>query len=197
MTSDYVTSEILEFMNTEQLSLMLHTSSIGMGDSANCDFIMSIVSMFPRIKIILAHIGRYFDPKQCMVFLDSEVASHPNIFLEMSSVSAPEVYGKILENKSFRNRLIFGSDLPFGLITGMEYWSEETGSSFITRDQYPWSKDEVQLRFAEIRDQLTYNTYHTIHALKTAVDQLDLSLEKEVELKEKIFYKNVQRCLLG
>ena len=194
--SEYVTNEMLEFINDEELALMLHTSGIGMADAGNRDFIMSTVSSFPRAKIILAHVGRYFEPGQFLKFMDSEIPLCPNIFLEMSSVTVPEVYDRILKEKKLWKRLIFGSDLPFGLISGQEHWSEETGLSFITRDKYSWSDEKLLAHHAKTRKKLTYNTYHAIHALKIAIERLKLSPDNENKLKEDIFYNNAVHNLL-
>jgi predicted TIM-barrel fold metal-dependent hydrolase len=196
-TAEYVTGDMLEFMNSEELGFMLHTSGIGMGDPVNQEFVLSIVSRFPRIKIILAHVGRYFEPEQFMAFMESEVPACPNIFLETSSVTIPEVYERILSEKSMWKKLIFGSDVPYGLITGVEYWSEDMGLSFITRDDYPWSSDEMQTHFDKQRKSLTHNTYHTINAVKVAIERQNLSLKEETQLKEDIFYNNARRGLVN
>jgi len=34
-------------------------------------------------------------------------------------------------------RPLFGSDLPFGLMPGVEAWSPEIGPIFVTRERYP------------------------------------------------------------
>jgi predicted TIM-barrel fold metal-dependent hydrolase len=196
-THEYVTDELLEFMNAEELVLMLHTAGTGMGDAGNQRFLMSIASKYSKIKIILAHLGRYFEPHQCIDFLGSEVVDHPNIFLEMSSATVPEVYTTILSKTHLRKKLLFGSDLPFGLITGQECWCQETGLSFITRDDYAWSNPTVQACFPDRHTRLTYNAYHALHALKTAVERLHLPAEETTAIKNDIFYNNAACSLFA
>ena len=192
---EFISRQLLEFMDSEELIMMLHTSGIGMSDPENQKFIMSTTAAYPRIKIVLAHMGRYYESSQFMEFMESEVPACPNVFLEISSATAPEVYERVLSKKYLRKKLMFGSDLPFGLITGQEYFSAETGATFITVDEYPWSEPEVQGRFADERTRLTYNTYHTIKALKTAIDKLALSNNETEGLKRDIFLNNAQRSL--
>lgn len=194
--SEFVPDELLEFMNSERLVLMLHTSSIGMGDPECQKFIRRLTERFPHVKVILAHMGRYLLKEQYFSFFDSGLLDSPSLFLEMSSASQPDVYKKTLTRRDLWKRLLFGSDLPFGLITGEEYWSKETGPIFITREKYSWTDEKIYDQFKEHGKRVTYNTYHTIKALKVAVDGLDCSEKDKDQLKRDIFLQNAQERLL-
>lgn len=194
---EFIPKDLLDFMNAEELVLMLHSSGTGMGDIANQNFVRSILNYYPHIKIILAHMGRYLTLDHFYDFMSSDIMDFPNIFLEISSASRPEVYTRVLENKSLWNKLVFGSDIPYGLITGEEYWSTETGPVFITRNEYAWSDRIINEKFADRRRFLTYNTYHTIHALKTAIDSLRLSQSEVTQLKNNIFLNNALLRVFG
>jgi len=195
--SEFVPDDLLEFMDSERLVLMLHTSSIGMGDPECQKFIRSALARFPRVKIVLAHMGRYLLKEQYFAFFDSGLLDHPNLFLEISSASQPEVYKKTLTRRDLWQRLLFGSDLPFGLITGEEYWSKETGPIFITREKYSWTDEKIYERFRARRRRVTYNTYHTLHALKVAVDALACGDAAKRQLKEDIFLNNARARLFA
>jgi predicted TIM-barrel fold metal-dependent hydrolase len=125
----------------------------------------------------------------------SSVLDHPNVYLEMSSAASAHVYELTLSRRDLWDRLMFGSDVPFGLITGTEYWSEPHGPVFLPRDDYAWSDPELNARFANERRGMTYNTYHTIAALKQAMDRLNLAKAEEEKLKSAIFAGNAQRFL--
>jgi len=193
---EFIPRDLLEFMDKEKLIMMLHTSGIGMGDTANQNFVKSVTAYFPNIKIILAHMGRYLEVQQFYDFLESNVLDNPNVYLEISSASKVQVYEAVLEHKELWNRLIFGSDIPFGLITGQEYYSKETGPVFLTRDKYTWSNIELDKKFGDIRPSLTYNTYHTIKAVKTAIEKLNLTESNVVRLKNMIFLDNARSLFL-
>ncbi|MBN1446186.1 MAG: amidohydrolase family protein [Candidatus Omnitrophica bacterium] len=190
---EFVPSDLLEFMNSEKLILMLHTAGMGMCDRENQDFVRAIAEKFPGIKIILAHMGRYVYPEQFFTFLASGVADIPSVFLDVSSATVTEVYEKTLSNERLREKLLFATDMPYGLITGTERFSEEKGFSFITRDDYPWSDPALQKQFSAERERLTYNTYHVIKALKDAMERLGISGQAEVQLKEDVFFRNAAR----
>jgi len=110
--------------------MVLHTSSVGVGDPVNQQFLRAVAARHPRIKIILAHSGATTEPRQFLDFMDTGVLDDcPALFLDMSSVSATVVYVRVLERPALHSRLLFASDLPFGLITGVERWSESRGRS--------------------------------------------------------------------
>ena len=189
---EFIPIDLLEFMNQEKLPMILHASSIGMGDKKNQDYVKFIAKEFPYIKMILAHMGRYENLEQFCNFFDSGCLEYPGVYLEMSSATEPKVFEKVLKNKSLWTRLIFGSDLPYGLIPGVEYHSKETGPTFISRISYPWSYPNFK---DDLIKKLTYNTYHTIKALKDAIDACTLSMECQSKLKKNIFCSNIQEII--
>jgi hypothetical protein len=179
--------KLLEFINSEKLILMLHTTGKGIGDQKVRDYIRFISEEFPKIKIVLAHMGRHLSVVDFEEFMKSELPDIPSVFLEMSSSSEVEIYRMVLENSQLRKRLLFGSDIPFGLLTGVEEWSDTAGAIFRTRDKYTWSETGSYGHMA-----LTYNTYHVIDALRQAIDSMKLAKEGEAKLKENIFLNNVK-----
>ena len=195
--ADFVPMELLEFMNAEQLVLMLHTSGIGVGDPKVRGFVSMVAQRFARIKIVLAHMGRYTKPEQFDSFFESEVLDYPNVFLDTSSATSDRVYARCLSRRDLWDRILFGSDLPYGLITGVEHWSDTHGPVFITRDRYRWSDEQLNQQFAHLRRQLSYNTYHVIQALKSAIDELGLAADEQETLKAKLFWQNALERLFG
>jgi predicted TIM-barrel fold metal-dependent hydrolase len=188
---EFVPSDLLAFMNVKELALMLHTSGLGMSDTGNQNFVRSVCRRYPQVKVVLAHMGRYLDPRQFFEFLDSDVLDYPQVYLETSSVTCSEVYAMALERKDLWSRLVFGSDLPFGAITGVERSFEGTEPGmFLTRDDYEWSDRDLNQRFAKECGALTYNTYHMIKALKDAVEGLRVSAGDRERLKQDIFRNN-------
>jgi hypothetical protein len=134
--------------------------------------------------------GRYLQPWQFHAFCDSGLLDFPMLYLEMSSASLTEVYYRVLSDPRMHDRLLFGSDLPYGLITGVEAWSETHGAVFVTRDRYPWSDPTLEESCLSDRNQLTYNTYHVIKAFKDALESMRFSPELVETIKEKVFFRN-------
>jgi len=190
---DFIPRALLELMNAEGLVLMLHTSGKGMCEPANQDYLRGVVERFPRVPIILAHMGRYLVVDEFLEFCECGLLDSPMLYLEMSSATRPEVYRRALAQPGLERRLLFGSDLPFGLITGVEAWSERTGPIFVTRDRYPWSDPRLEQESPIAPDRLTYNSYHTIKALKDALAGMGLEPERQQSIKEAVFYGNAAR----
>jgi predicted TIM-barrel fold metal-dependent hydrolase len=187
---EFIPEPLLDFMDRERLILMLHTSGAGMGETRNQDYLRSVMERFPRIRIILAHMGRYVELRQFYSFCDSGLLEYPMMYLEMSSASLTEVYRRVLSEPKMHGRLLFGSDLPYGLITGVEAWSETHGPIFVTRDRYPWSDPTLQESASLSPDRLTYNTYHTIKALKDALESMRFPPEQVEAVKQGVFFEN-------
>jgi len=165
---EFIPEELLEFMNDRRLIMMLHTSGIGVGDPENQKYLKSITARFPRIKIILAHMGRYVKVEQFFAFVASDVLDCcPSIFLESSYVGRPEIYQKVLARKELWPRLLFGTDLPWGLWMGHEGRKPGDGPP-------------------------TWNAYHTVKAIKDAIEGLHLADAAAEQLKKDIFLENAQ-----
>jgi predicted TIM-barrel fold metal-dependent hydrolase len=190
--TEFIPDSLLRFMDAQRLVLMLHTSGNGMGDAANQQFVRGVLEGFPGIKIVLAHMGRYLEPEEFSRFADSGLLEYPGLYLEMSSVTVPAVYTRTLQHRPLWRRLLFGTDLPFGLITGMEAWSGRAGAIFVTRDDYPWTDAALQRASPVPLDRLTYNTYHVLDAFKTALDSLGLPPAEEATIKQAVFCTNAE-----
>ena len=194
-TDEFVPDDLLDFMNGEKLAMVLHTGLGGMGDPDCQKFVRRIGEKYPNICVFLAHMGRYTDPSEYLAFDETDLLDYPNIYVETSSATNPDVYRAFFRRKDRWPKLIFGSDFPFGLITGIEYSDAKAKALFLSRDNYAWTDLQNAERFADVRKTLTYNAYHTIQAVKTAVDELSLSPSENKALKEGIFCGNVQRAL--
>jgi predicted TIM-barrel fold metal-dependent hydrolase len=152
---------------------------------------------YPNLRIILAHMGRYLEADEFFRFCDSGLLEYPTLYLEMSSASRVEVYRRVLGHAEMFDRLVFGSDMPFGLITGMEAWSEPTGPIFVTRDQYLWSDRALEEASGLRRDCLTYNTYHTIKSFKDALLAMRFPTAQADAIKEAVFHRNAASLFAG
>lgn len=192
---EFVPDDLLRFANDKKLPIMLHTGDIGVGSPSVQDFLRRVVDRFPRVPIVLAHMGRYVQAEQFLAFMETDLPGHPNLWFEMSSASSPAVYEVFLSEPARWDRLIFGADLPYGLITGQEHWSETHGAVFLTRDDYPWSDPEMNRNFADERGKMTYNAYHTLAALVEAVRSLGVDGAELDRLKRGVFHDNAARLL--
>jgi hypothetical protein len=134
--------------------------------------------------------GRHLSVADFEEFMKSELPDIPSVYLEMSSSSQVEIYRMVLETPKLHGRLLFGSDIPFGLITGMEQWSPTAGAIFRTRDRYTWSESGSYGYM-----DLTYNTYHVLKTFKDALESMSISQEDKAKLKNDVMLKNALRFL--
>ena len=195
---EFIPDDLLAFMEEQRLIMMLHTSGLGVGEDACRDYLRSVCRCYPEVKIILAHMGRYTHPSQFTTFMDTSLLDDcPSLYLEMSSVTCADVYEQVLRKPTLRKRMLFGADLPFGLITGVERWSDTHGAVFLTRDSYSWSDARMNAEFAEERKQLTHNTYHVIKAFKDALERLEVNDTEADSIKQDVFCRNAIAMLGG
>ena len=176
----------------QQLVLMLHTSGNGMGDLSNQQYVRGVLGTLSRHQNRAGHMGRYLQADEFFRFADSGLLDYPGLYLEMSLATLPAVYARVARVPAIHRRLLFGTDLPFGLITGIEAWSERAGAIFVTRDTYPWTDQATQQASPVRPEQLTYNTYHVLRAFKTALDALGLPSAEEAAIKQAVFRKNAE-----
>ena len=190
---DFVTEDMLAFCEKHGMILLLHTCDIGVGSPALCRKIQHILDSYPHIKLILAHMGRFYVKEQFFAFLESdflEKNKDKNFWFDVSGVTEEEVFDRAFKREDLYKRMLFGADHPFGLIIGVEKFSKTHGGIFLTRDEYPWSDPRMLEEFKEERKNLTYNNYHTLKALKDAVEKNFPEKEGQKKFLENLFYKN-------
>ncbi len=189
---EFIPEGLLEFMDAEGLLMMLHTSGIGVGDPANRAYLRRLAVRYPNVRVILAHLGRYLQPEQFLAFLDSGLLEEcPTLFLEISTGSVSALYQRILERRHLWPRLLFGTDVPWGVTPFVECFSPEQEWRVIVgrRGEPPAEADagDAQQR------RLTYNTYHCLWALKHAFEAIGIQGETGQALKQAIFLENARR----
>jgi predicted TIM-barrel fold metal-dependent hydrolase len=183
--SEILPAKLLDFINSENLVIMLHTTGKGVCEESVRNYIKRVTDRHKNIRIILAHMGRFLCHRDFEEFMKSDLPDNPAVFLDTSSAAMKEVYMTAFSNRKLWGKILFGSDIPFGLITGTEFWSETAGAIFRTRDKYTWSETN-----SYGHNNLTYNAYHVIKALKDAMDSLKLNKEEKNILKNNIFLNN-------
>ena len=188
---EFIPDSLLEFMNAESLILMLHTSGYGVGIEENQQYLRNLLSRYPNVKVLLAHMGRFCALTDFDRFADTDLLDFPNLYLEMSWAPNKEIYLRTMQSPAFPDRLLFGTDMPYGLLRGIEAWSEETGHIFATSDDtIPWGCHDIPDWLWIRKEELTHNTYHVIHGFKQALDATVSDATRQEEIKRKVFHDN-------
>lgn len=190
---DFVTKDMLEFCNEHSMVFILHTCDIGLGSPALREKIQYILDTYTNIKLILAHMGRFYVKEEFFAFLESDFLQKnkdKQFWFDVSSVTEEEVFARAFAREDLYPRMLYAADHPYGLILGVERYSETMGAIFLTRDEYPWSDPKMLKEFEEERKELTYNNYHCLKALKDAIKKNFPDDEIAKPIIENLFYNN-------
>jgi len=154
-------------------------------DKDNIREIREIRQKYPRIKLVLPHIGRSFCPSFAREGL-KYLRDDPGIVFDIVAVLNPEVY-KIALNEVGPKRLLYGSDLPILFMRGKREWEGDRYINY-TSGNYPWN---IKRKSPEEEAKYTLFLYEEIKALRCGIESLNMGKEAI----EAIFYKNARKLL--
>jgi uncharacterized protein len=152
----------------------------------NVTELLEIRQRYPRVGIIIAHLGRSF----CPDFLRGGLAalgSHAGEFaFDLSGVMHAECLRMAFESIPL-GHILYGSDLP------IFHWHGETvctekGYTHLTRESYPWVKEHQS---AESESRYVLFLYRQVAAILDALEQRGAT---EIE-KKGVFAENARRML--
>ncbi len=149
--------------------VMLHLPRAGrIGDPDNIREVREIRQRYPRIKIVIAHIGRAYCLPTAQRGLPG-LADDPGIFFDTSANLNGDVFRYALDTVG-PDRLLFGSDLPITLLRGVR---EHVGEKYInyTSASYSWNTTR---KSPEEEARYTFFLYEELRALISAVERSGL-----------------------
>lgn len=180
--TDFVTKAQLEVANDLGLVILLHIPRKNrIADPLNIEDIIYICSAYPKVKIVLAHVGRSYGPYFLEKTID-KIKNLKNLYYDLAMVNDGKVIELLLENVS-PSKIIYGSDIPIALEKGKHICINRQ-CVFITSKKFAWSVSSKNV-------ECTYFLYEIIRAIKWAVTRKRLS-QKDIE---DIFYNNALRLL--
>lgn len=168
--------------------LMLHLPRRGrLADPDNIREILEISDRHPRIRLIVAHIGRAF----CLPAAERGLphfADRPGVYFDTSANLNADVFHLALQTVG-PERILYGSDLPITLMHGMR---EHVGESYInyTDGDYSWNTNR---KSPEEEASYTYFLYEELRAIIEAVRRVGLGRDAV----EKILYSNSAGLIEG
>jgi len=183
---DFVPEAQLEVLNSRSGILMLHLPRQGrLADLQNISELLRMHRAYPRVKIIVAHIGRSFCLPTAQNGLPHFVDC-PGIYFDTSANLNPHVFSYALETIG-PGRMLYGSDLPITLMRGVRECVGETYVNY-TDEPYSWN---VNRKSPEEEARYTYYLYEEIRALIEAVRRTGMGKDA----LERIMYGNAARLL--
>ena len=124
--SDEVYKPILEVLNEKEALLLVHTGRFKDGDiSSNTSYLhaLNIAKIYPKIKIILAHMGG--NDTSIVKRALEESRNMKNVWFETSGITTPYRVERAVEVIG-PERILFGSDAPWCSFRSMYYGVEDT-----------------------------------------------------------------------
>lgn len=185
MISEYFSDKILSFWESCNGIIILHLPRL----IIKCfDDVTSIAKKFPRLRIILAHMGLMYLPTKDLFMVFRKLASFENIFLDTSVVTSSEVFQMALDTFRYK-RILFGTDQPYNLIRGRFYFNPKLGPRIITDYPYHWVDTQEQAEFSYHAVDLIHIHWEVLIALREAINKCGES----DEAKSYIFAVNAKR----
>jgi glutamate-1-semialdehyde 2,1-aminomutase len=127
--------ELLNFLNNRSLPIMLHVSRDGgISNTVTLHDVIEIASTYPNISVILAHMGRAYNPYKFQTVI-SQLASLQNIYFDSSMVDEQKVFEIALQSVG-AHRLLFGTDLPLSQVRFLRVLQGEKQVTLSKQESY-------------------------------------------------------------
>jgi len=148
-----------------------------------------VVQDFPRLKIVIAHLGPTDFLYPGLEDVLGELADYPHIYMDTSLNSSKEVIELALRLFG-ASRIMHGSDEPLSMIRGKVYLHPEKGNLLITEYPYHWVNLRDHARFAHLTKGIVHWHWLSLVALREAVSTFPA--DEQETMKKLIFYENAQ-----
>jgi predicted TIM-barrel fold metal-dependent hydrolase len=182
----FLPHEQWEILNRHRKALMLHLPRKDrFADDDNIKELLLARDKYPDVRIIIAHLGRSYNP----YFLEEglrKLGDPGSFFFDTTAVINPEVYDLAFSEIPLDN-IFYGSDLHVLLWHGRREWDGKTYHN-LCREDFSWNTDR---RPAEEEKQYTLFLYEQMRAILDACDRHTLSDTQ----KQNIFSNNARRLL--
>ena len=190
----YLEASIFDFLPHHQLELLdqrgawvtLHVPKADrLGHPENIAEVMEIRRRYPRIVLVIAHLGRSYTLPHAEESLP-KLADDDGLYFDNSAVMNPDVHRFALATLG-PGRILYGTDNPIFYMRGRRQWQ---GRTYVNRTDYPFhfNRDREP---PEVEAGYTLYMYEALAALKRACDELGLAREDV----EAIFSGNARRLI--
>ncbi len=184
---DFLPHHVLEVVNDRQAWITLHVPKAGrLGHPDNVREIREIRRRYPRITLVIAHLGRCYTEPHALGALP-QFADDPGLFFDTSAVLNP-VCHRIALAQFGPARILYGSDNPIMYMRGRRQYH---GRNYLNRTSHPFFFNKER-EASEIEAQYTLFMYEDLRAIKQACRDLGLTGRAEIEA---IFHDNAARLI--
>lgn len=180
---DYLPHHQLEVLDQRAAWLTLHVPKLErLGHPDNLRDIREIRRRYPRVKLVVAHLGRSYTLPHAEEGL-LPLADDPEILFDNSAVLNPAVHELALKHLG-PDRILYGTDNPVFYMRGRRQWE---GKTYINRTSHPFYFNKER-EASEIEARYTLYMYEALKALKDSCCKLGLG----ADAVQKVFYGNAR-----
>jgi len=188
---DFIPHHQLEILDTGGKILLLHIPRSGrLRDIVNLSQMLEIERKYPKIKLIIAHVGRAYciedigdafkTLKGTKMFFDISANTNETVFLRLIETVGPE-------------RILFGSDLPITRMRMRRICEKGVYINLVPEGLYGDVSGDKNMRevTGKEAENLSFFMYEEIHAFRKTSEKAGLT-RRDIE---KVFYSNAARML--
>lgn len=175
---------VMEMANELRLIVMLHIPrKERLADPCNQRQIVELCQRYPRVSVVLAHIGRAYYLKSVVGHLD-RLKDLPNLYYDLAMVNHWEVMEYLFQTVP-ADRILYGTDIPIALAPGK---SVEINDQYTYVTPVPWS-----LSISDDHGKIIFTSflYEELRAIRRAVERSG----KSREFVQALFFDNGMRVL--
>jgi predicted TIM-barrel fold metal-dependent hydrolase len=186
---DYFPKAVLDIAQKVDLPIILHLPKTVSG---SMNELKMLVDDYPRLRIMLAHIGvTWTHPSNFNVTM-AEIASFKNVFVDTSGVTNSSVIQTAIEHLGYE-RVLYGSDEPLNLLREFTYVNPSLGPRLLTDYPYHWvDQEEYEANKHLLPENLMYCELQQVDALLVAIRGLASVRFSDMYIQS-IFHDNAKR----
>jgi hypothetical protein len=177
--------DVLAVAQEREIPIILHLPRVitrSLGD------LLALLESFPRLRVVLAHLGLPHLPVPGLEEAYQRAAAHPNVFMDTAMIPSWEVVALALSTFG-PSRLMFGSDEPLHMIRSQVYEHPELGQRLITEYPYHWVDHEEHTRFKHLLHNPVHTLWQALEAIQVALEKMGTRKEAD-KAKNAIFFEN-------
>lgn len=184
----YFLPEILEAAQEKEIPIILHLPKL---ITLCIEDLLQLLQDFPRLKVVLAHLGLPHLPVPGLLGAYKAVAEHPNVYLDTAMVPSAEVVAMALSAFG-PTRIMFGSDEPLHLIRSTVYENPILGQRLVTEYLYHWVDAAEHAQFKHLASGSTHSIWQALEAIRLGIESM-IPMAQVESVKQMIFHDNARR----